>query len=280
MVLQTWRFGVSCCVALGLWACAFSGWAYSLQQDLAARYSDRDIVAVMAGEQPVTVVRQPATIALERGIAIILTEPGYQGLTLQAAETLAARMNRWGWQTLLVLSPALTGAPLAAGTDAAQPDQYTDSTTSWLDANATETHITLLLNALNQQIADVPGYRMIIAQGMTAAQLIKLNAEDRIAPPDTLVTITPFWPDNATNRQLASLVKATTSPLLDITGAINNRWEQQTRLLRRRQATTALKMHYRQREMATDLGGHSAIKSVFANQLSKQIYGWTRHLGW
>lgn len=280
MVLQTWRFGLSCCVALGLWACATSGWAYSLQQDLAARYSDRDIVSVMAGELSVTVVRQPATIALERGIAIILTEPGYQGLTLHAAETLAARMNRWGWQTLLVLSPALTGAPLAAGEDSEPPDQYTDNTTSWLDASATETHITLLLNALNQQVADIPGYRMIIAQGMTAAQLIKLNAEDRIASPDTLVTITPFWPDNTTNRQLASLVKATTSPLLDITGAISNRWEQQTRLLRRRQATTALKMHYRQREMAADLGGHSAIKSVFANQLSKQIYGWTRHLGW
>ena len=278
MMLCVLRYKLICCVALCLWA-ATAG-AYSLQQELAARYSDREIMSVMAGEVPVTVVRQPATIALERGIAIILTEPGYQGLTLQAAETLAARMNRWGWQTLLVLSPIPTGVPPATDQQTLQPDGYTDSTISWLDASATETHITLLLDTLNQSVKDVPGYRMIVSQGMTAAQLIKLNAEDRITSPDTLITITPFWPDNATNRQLASLVKATSSPLLDITGAINNRWEQQTRQLRRRQATSALKMHYRQREMAPDLGGHSAIKSVFANQLSKQIYGWTRHLGW
>jgi hypothetical protein len=124
---------------------------------------------------------------------------------------------------------------------------------------------------------------MNIAYGMQAAQLLDLGSKGIIPSPDTLVAITPFWPNADINRGVPEFIAGTEFPVLDLSINDTNTWASQTETKRKQLAITSLKLHYRQQSLST----HNSTFGLMDNENSAKIQliagsvlGWTQHLGW
>ena len=255
--------------------------ASPLSEVLTARYSEQERISFLAGDEEQIALNFPPTATLKRGVAVVLAETGYQGLTLQSGSELARRMRRWGWHVVVI--PVKFDPEAEQSNQASTPTAYTDNTGQWLQAETWQTHLTLVTAGIFSQFADEPGYKLIVCQGMTAAQLLNLNAQQKVSAPDSYIIIAPFWPEASQNQQIASWIADTAVPVLDIAGGLANHWSAKTMALRSDSAQSGLKMHYRQRQMPESAAGISGIPghtSPFISRLSKEIYGWTRYLGW
>lgn len=256
--------------------------AASLLSDaLTARYSEQERISFLAGDEEHVALNFPPTVTLKRGVAIILAEAGYQGLTLHSGSALAQRMRRWGWHVLVV--PVVVDPQTESPAEPAASSAYTDDTGRWLHADTFQNNLSLITSGIFTQFADEPGYKIVVSQGMTAAQLLNLSVQQKVAAPDAYIVIAPFWPDASENQQIANWIAGTAVPVLDIAGGLANHWSAKTIVQRNERAQAGLKMHYRQRQLSETTAGISGIHghtSPFITRLSKEIYGWTRYLGW
>ena len=255
--------------------------ASPLNEALMARYNEDARVSFLAGQEEYTALRYPATISMRRGIAVVLAEIGYQGLTVQSGELLAQRMRRWGWDVVVV--PVVYPPSEESADEAITSNPFSDNTGRWLNAETSRNRLASLTTSVLNQFSDKPGYRLIICQGMTAAQMLQLTALEQLATPDAFVVLAPFWPEAEQNRQIARWIADTPIPVLDIAGALSNHWSAKTVAQRSDNARVGLKMDYRQRQLPEASAGAIGIQghtSPFVTRLSKEIYGWTRYLGW
>ncbi|QJR80393.1 DUF3530 family protein [Alteromonas pelagimontana] len=263
--------------------------ADSRVEDIKLQYRESEYTTVLVGDTAVPVFIKPAAIPLSRGVALIVVDGGYYGLSLQDAKTLATQLNLWGWDTLI--SPTLLDdSPVNPATGTAPADlpdtsihPRSDSLPAQLNFTDSQTRLTLLMNALYNKVEDKKGFRLVISQGMTAAQLVSLGAAEKIPMPDSMVVIAPFWPQEDANKALVHEIADTNFPVLDISLPDSNRWQKQTVTTRRQAAIVALKLHYRQRQMKVQPVPSFqpyTYENPFVNGIGKEIYGWITYLGW
>jgi len=136
-----------------------------------------------------------------------------------------------------------------------------------------EAYIAATLN----QMQTTMGYRILVSQGITAATIAKLIADDNalMQQIDTLVINNPYWPIRKLNNKLPMVIAQIQIPVLDLISHWDNSWSKQTEKTRRVKATTELKEVYRQAEIIGQPLDQAQMKYI-----SRQIKGWTTYLGW
>lgn len=155
--------------------------------------------------------------------------------------------------------------------------------TQYFDFEQTSDKLTEQLIALNNRLQNVQGYRLVVAQGMLAATFLDATSNDVAFEPDSLVTISPYWPQADVNKSISDLVANSSFPVLDLSINGLSDWEHSTVVMRRNRAKTSLKLHYRQ----VLLPSSNSVFSLNKNQKTPYIQlvanntiGWTRYLGW
>ena len=121
------------------------------------------------------------------------------------------------------------------------------------------------------------GHRIIVSQGMTAATIAKLVADEHATMQqiDALVINNPYWPIRKLNNKIPMVVAQTPIPVLDLVSYWDNSWSRQTEQARKIKARTELKEIYRQ----ADIVGQS-FDQAQKEYIARQIQGWTTYLGW
>ncbi len=268
-------------------------------EDVARQFFPEDYDTLMVGEESVPILYSEATLPLSRGVIVILVDEGNQALNLASACELAQNLNAKGWHTLI--SPSLLVSVTQQAPAASQPpatDEDSDNAetaalsalhpmqdimTPFVDFDASMSLTTLLMSAISNHISSHKGFRIVIASGMTSAQVLAGANEGTIAAPDSLVTLVPYWPQRTINEAIPRHIAQSGFPVLDITLPEVNQWEAQTTSERLHAAKTSLKLQYRQRRlgsMSTLTATGQAANTPFVNWLSGEIYGWISHLGW
>ena len=257
-----------------------------LLEDIRHQFLPSEYQTVLVGEQDVPVFAAEPTTTISRGVAFIFMDAGYQGLTLDNATQLARQMNDWGWHTRIVPTMIEESLPLTQSDPNAPVDPLklhprAVVSSSMVDEQATRTQLALLVNAVYNDVESIPGFRLVIAQGMSATQLISLSSEALIPPSDSLVVISPYWPKQKQNNALAEQLANSMMPVLDLQLPQPNSWTADSPQERKTAVTKALKMHYRQKQLNTSVAVVTdAEQSAFTISLSKEIYGWVSYLGW
>lgn len=254
-----------------------------------SEFADR-YETLLAGERELVVVTQESTTPLTKGVAVIIGESGVGPFNQNSAAELATLMNQYGWVSMVM--PAPTSAFYAEGTTSAaapaqdQPDTVPNSQQTihpkqgpvvleQSEFDRQEQQFLLQLQAIVPKTQQYPGFFLVIAQGTSAAWLAKIYSEQKLALPDALVVVSPYWPERAYNQQLPDLLANTQMPVLDIFSQWDNEWGKRTTADRKISAEKALKLHYRQRELIGQMIDKEQYKL-----LSKEIYGWLTQMGW
>lgn len=256
--------------------------AQSLYEDITHAFLPDDITYVMAGEIRVPIFESSSALPISRGAAIILADASPTGLSIGDARQLASLLNEKGWH--VVVSPVsltLEEDPDLPVDEAIHPKA--DSRLQRQNYVSSSQHLTILINALNTHLESHQGFRMNIAYGMQAAQLLDLGSKGIIPSPDTLVAITPFWPNDDINRAVPEFIAGTEFPVLDLSINGTNPWALQTQAKRKQLATTSLKLHYRQQSLFTQnstFGLMDNENSAKIQLIAGSVLGWAQHLGW
>lgn len=268
-------------------------------EDVARQFFPEDYDTLLVGEESVPILYSESTMPLARGVIIILVNEGNQALNLASACELAQQLNDKGWHTLispsLLVSAPPSEAPATATSETGDGDTndatatmtalhpMQDNLTPAVNFEASKTQTILLMGAISNHISSHKGFRIVVASGMTATQVLSAANEGAIAPPDSLITLVPFWPQREINENIPQHIAQSGFPILDISIPEVNQWEALTTSERLHAAETALKLQYRQRRLGSmstlTVTGHAA-NTPFVNWLSGEIYGWISHLGW
>ncbi|WP_102798953.1 DUF3530 family protein [Bowmanella denitrificans] len=276
-------------------------------EDIQQALSPHQYQTLLAGEKDFTVVIQDSTTVNTRGVAILVNDFSLGHMGSQSLAPLTGYLNDTGWVTVLMSAPdtelfgAEPASPVASPSTESNPESQTDADAEQTAPPATEQgqqstpvkpnqYQSAISQgsfdnqelALRQQMTAVvpvaqryPGFFLVISQGTSAAWLTKLYAEDKLGPPDALISIAPFWPDSQWNHQLSQYVGELPSPLLDIYNQWDNEWTRQSRKQRMVAAQKALKLHYRQREIVGQ-----PLSTNQSAYLAKEIQGWLTQMGW
>ncbi|WP_181898338.1 DUF3530 family protein [Alteromonas aestuariivivens] len=249
--------------------------------DIGRQFEPSQLTSLNLGNTEIPVISHPADAVLSRGVAMMLVDNGYQGLTLSAALQLARRMNEWGWHTRIVVLPLSIAHPEPVNASIASSSA--SQLQSWVNYEGSQEQLRALLKALFEQSNSVHGLKVLITQGMTATQYLALSKNAEVPVPDSLVTIAPYWPEQKVNQEISDMLANTEYPVLDLRLTRMNHWESQTARPRQLAAKRALKLHYRQRTVQDNglpVASLDGFSSPLSNWLSKEIYGWIRYLGW
>lgn len=254
----------------------------------------------------VPLVESLNTTANLYGVAVLIGESGRPPASQQNLAMLTQYLNNLGWVTMQISPPTVGFEPDLADdskSEAQSEDQANDSA-SQVDSSANDQATTassstpsspqyqlhrisnahfLLheqelrerVSAVMQRAQNYSGFRLVIAQGTSAAWMIKMYAEEQIPSPDAFVAISAFWPQRNLNALIASYTANTPMPLLDIYSNHDNNWGLMSALERKNSSHKNLKLDYRQRHLTHTFNTQSDSEFV-----SKEIYGWLHYLGW
>lgn len=203
------------------------------------------------------------------------------------------QFQRRGWQPIFVGSPTLDLALLQSSTFLPQnsssneePEQQTNASDTELAASEelamaaelVDSTKDYLLNSLVtslEKYAEEPGFRLVIAEGMSGFLVHELLADGELDGVDGFVMLNPYIPDTERNARINQTVAQTNIPVLDLVNINSNRWSRLTADRRKLNARAQTNTLYRQSEL---LGmGIAAEEYQFATGL---IIGWTYYLGW
>ena len=268
--------------------------------DVSHAYLPGEVKPLMIGEVESPIIEIEAQTPLPLGVAIILTEPFPSSLTLAQGNSLANMLAEKGWN--VVISPFNLPVNVtsqqnqhAESTNTDMSDSETTSMsapnihprsnqlTQYLNFESATSALSLQLNALNNYLQDNSGYRMVIAQGMLATTYLSVVEQQPQLHPDTFVAISPFWPEESTNTLVIDNIAQSSFPILDLSLSGFNDWANSTTQKRKISAKNALKMHYRQIIIPSNLLAFSIKefqKPPHIQIVANSTIGWTRHLGW
>lgn len=268
--------------------------------DVSHAYPPGEVKPLMIGEVESPIIEIEAQTPLPLGVAIILTEPFPSSLTLAQGNSLANMLAEKGWN--VVISPF--NLPVNVTSQQNQPAESTNTDmsdsettsmsaqnihprsnqlTQYLNFESATSALSLQLNALNNYLQDNAGYRMVIAQGMLATTYLSVVEQQPQLHPDTFVAISPFWPEESTNTLVIVNIAQSSFPILDLSLSGFNDWANSTTQKRKVSAKNALKMHYRQIIIPSNLLAFSIKefqKPPHIQIVANSTIGWTRHLGW
>ena len=255
-----------------------------LNQMLRWQHAGDDYLSISAGDKELLVLRQPFTSVQQLGVAILLNEEGESAAG--RLQWMADSLNQAGWTTYSLALPRVYFPP-------PQDEQSQSATSSAPDVPESlagfawqagmpdnqfalqEALLIEQLQALRNQIGDFKGFLMVISEGVSAAWMTKLIAENRFNT-DALVAIGPYWPHQQFNQQIPTLVRQLSTPLLDIQSDRFNSWSMMTSEKRQTAARQTFKVYYRQRHISV----LDTSQPAQYNWLAKEIHGWVRSLGW
>jgi len=268
--------------------------------DVSHAYLPGEVKPLMIGEVEAPIIEIEAQTPLPLGVAIILTEPFPSSLTLSQGHSLANLLAEKGWNVVIspfnlpvdVTSPQNTSEETDSASDPSEASRATqvesihprsNQLTQYLNFESSTSALNVQLNALNNYLQDRAGYRMVIAQGMLATTYLSVVEKQPQLHPDTFVAISPFWPEETTNTLVIDNIAQSSFPILDFSLSGFNDWANSTTQKRKVSAKNALKMHYRQIIIPSNLLAFS-IKEIqkppHIQLVANSTIGWTRHLGW
>lgn len=261
-----------------------------MMNDIQHALMQDEYTELMVGESEYPVFDTPSSLPLTLGVAFIFADDSASGFSLFDAKHLSSSLNEKGWRTVIfpLFLNGSVAAPMTAeatqdGEQMTNVSAREDSRKMVANYEEIQQRLMMIMNQLYQFSDNTAGFRLVIASGMTAAQLIDLGANDQIGYPDTMVSIFPYWPHYEVNQTLPSLVAQTPFPLLDISYPNQNSWDASTAEQRETLAKTSLKLHYRQRQLAAPHIHHPTTQNQqppHIQLLAGQILGWIRYLGW
>lgn len=264
-------------------------WA-SFYSDISNAFLPDELSQLMVGETPVPIFDIPSATPLSRGVVYILADQSSNELNLMQSKVLAESLSEKGWHCIVSPIPLILSNLVGdENTGGDENDENSsahariDNRSTPLDYQASAQHLVVLLNALDNYSQGHQGFRVIVTQGMTAAQVLDLGAQEKIPAPSTLVTVAPFWPEAQVNRAIPDIMASTSFPVLDLSVPNVNFWAHQTTSKRRQKAVTSLKLHYRQQSIPTQISTFRLMDNEnppYIHALSAHIIGWTRYLGW
>ena len=277
----------------------------ALKHDMQRSLRPEQYRTLMMGEKETVVVIRESNQAISKGAAILVGETGKNGASHLGLAALAPYLNDFGWTTILVTAPTLDfEVPEETESDNSSPqspDEPADTTTA--DPNSDpndlppsnqmipsysttqiisearfkqqEQDFLLLMNAVEQERLNYPGFALIIAQGTSAAWLAKLYGDGELYEPDAIVTLGINWPQHDLNILVPALLARTPVPVLDIYNQFDSDWTLATAKDRKVEAIKSLKLHYRQRELI----GPRVDRQQYP-LLAREIHGWLTYMGW
>ena len=253
---------------------------------------------LLLGEEETVVVIQESNQALSKGAAILVAETGKNGASESGLAALAPFLNDFGWTTILVTAPSLDFDSTEENNDVPEsndavaasasndpnnlppPNQRIPSYTSTPIISETqfqqqEQDFQILMNAVEQERQNYPGFSLVIAQGTSAAWLAKLYGDQQLPEPDAIVTLGVNWPQHDLNILVPRILARTPVPVLDIYNQFDSDWTLNTAKERKVEAIKSLKLHYRQREII----GQRVSRQQY-EYLAREIHGWLTYMGW
>ncbi|MFW8591621.1 DUF3530 family protein [Glaciecola sp. 2405UD65-10] len=141
--------------------------------------------------------------------------------------------------------------------------------------------IRVLLEEVNAQYMQSPGYKILLMQGKSAASSLRLLQSTDTQGPildievNALVISNVYWPEPELNSTLSLSLAKVQLPVLDLRSLSDNYWAKETFENRLIQSRVALKPFYRQREI---LGVQMSRNQ--SEYFTKEVVGWMRYLGW
>ena len=186
------------------------------------------------------------------GLAILLPDWQRSGQLWQ----LTRELGRLGFDTLLLLpSPQQTELDPAAEKKQQVIDDFRKQFAS---------RISKLGDAKLQE----GGFKLLLAQGTSAAWAANLIASEQLPAPDALVLLDGFFPNQLSNQTLAKQIAQGSIPTLDLYQEEGGRWPLLAAEARRSESRRSHKLNYRPYALM-DL-----------EETPGRIQGWLTHLGW
>ncbi|MER2491922.1 DUF3530 family protein [Catenovulum sediminis] len=248
-------------------------------EDLLRYAPTEEIRELMAGELTFTALQSEQESNVVRGVAILLPDINLHANQTGSFFQLRYALNRYGWVSLAGVMPDFELSEKSFGEAADKESllrpnadtQFIDE----VDRNRYLDQLSLVVNAMQEEVVGYPGLILVVAQGATAGWLVEAYQAQKLPLPDALVLIAPYLPDDRLNRALPAQIAQLSVPILDVWSARDNRWALATVPLRNKASKRHLTLHYRQREMF----GYAGLESR-EERLSKEIYGYMTYLGW
>ena len=186
------------------------------------------------------------------GLVILLPEWQGTGRLWQLSATLTSQ----GFDTLLILprfaQPQLN--PAGEKKDAARDTFRQD--------------LAARIKSLSEAKQQEGGFRLILAQGTAAAWASNLIASEQLPPPDALVLLDAYFPEQGANTVLAKDVAQSQAPILDLYEESAAGWPLVAAEARRVESRRSNKLNYRP---------YALLEQA---ELPARLQGWLRHLGW
>lgn len=174
-------------------------------------------------------------------------------------------MPEYGWQSYALQSPHsdLTAVPWQTDENTTYPAAISQEALTEL-RQPLQQRLTQAMQHLEQQ----PGYRIVVAEGVTAAFLIQLYAAKAIPAPDAFVVIGPYLLQWHLNNAIAAQLASFSFPVLDLQPAYAGSWSLSSAAERVKQARRLQHPAYRQRVLPYGVSPGQAA------QLHQYVYGW------
>ena len=285
--------------------------------DVSQAYIPTDVNEIIVGDGTAPIIEIEAHTPLPLGVAVILTSSYPSSLTLAQGQSLGSALAEKGWNVLIspLSLPIEKMAITSIGTNSSSSNTNSnDTAAASIDKNrmasddmnesnmATEglhprssllfnnldfqqatTNLAIHLNALNNHLQSRPGYRLYIAQGMSAASYLSAIQIQPDLQPDSFIAVSPFWPETLINSRIIKNIAKSSYPILDISIEGLSEWELNTAPDRKKRSKNELKLHYRQVKIPRNLLTFSINKNQknpHIQSVANSTIGWTRYLGW
>ena len=256
--------------------------------DVSQAYIPTDINEIIVGDGTAPIIEIEAHTPLPLGVAVILTSSYPSSLTLAQGQSLGSALSEKGWNVLI--------SPLSLPIEKMASDDMNESSLATeglhprssllfnnLDFQQATTNLAIHLNALNNHLQSRPGYRLYIAQGMSAASYLSAIQIQPNLQPDSFIAVSPFWPETLINSHIIKNIAESSYPILDISIEGLSEWELNTAPERKKRSKNELKLHYRQVKIPRNLLTFSINenqKNPHIQSVVNSTIGWTRYLGW
>ncbi|MGY3884398.1 DUF3530 family protein [Aeromonas aquatica] len=112
------------------------------------------------------------------------------------------------------------------------------------------------------------GFKLLLAQGTSAAWAANLIASEQLPAPDALVLLDGFFPNQLSNQTLAKQVAQASIPTLDLYQEEGGRWPLLAAEARKSESRRSHKLNYRPYAL------------MELDETPARIQGWLTHLGW
>ena len=206
---------------------------------------------ILVGTEDVVTLTQPDTLALNKGVVVLLPDWHQSVASPKAINFLRNDLPLKGWTTITVQPPAKPdNYPSNSSKDSQRNTENEQTLTAYRES------ITPLLQAVFDNALTYPGVFIVISEGNNAAQLMEIIQQQKIPAPNGIVLLSAHMETAADNLKFAQIMSESDTPVLDLVLSNDNRWAEHYAPIRKQHAKKALKTFYRQRQLQNTVTGY------------------------